>query len=300
MLVDILRSRSVMFKKVREFFSHRNVIEVDCPIISSAASIDEHIDLITASCSGTTRYLHTSPEYAMKRLLSLGSGDIYQLSHVFRNGECGPRHNPEFTMIEWYRQNFSYEEIIDETCSLIKLFLGERPVVAMTYREAFLKYCKVDPLTATKEQLITHIDTSQYTSIETENKDSLLNIILADTIEPSFNKNTITILKDYPATQAALAKIDGNIAKRFEVFCGGMELANGYQELTDPIEQRQRLLDTNNKRKNPLPIDEYFLQALEQGLPECCGVAVGFDRLMMLQHNTNNISDILPFPWNKI
>ena len=256
-----------MFAAVRDFFACRNVMEVDCPILSASASVDEYIDLITAKYLKKTCYLHSSPEYGMKRLLADGSGDIYQMSHVFRDGEQGSRHNPEFMMVEWYRCGFSYKEIIEETCDFIRVFVGNKKSVTITYDEAFQKYCN--------------------------KKGEDLTYLFATEVEPSLDPNILTVIKDFPKEQCALAKIEGNIARRFEVFYGGMELANGYQELTDHQEQHQRLLESNKRRKIPLPIDNLFLQALEKGLPECCGVAVGFDRLMMLRHSVKDISDIL-------
>lgn len=296
-----------MFQAVRRFFSERDVCEVDCPILSRYAPIDIHIELIQTA----TRYLHSSPEYPMKRLLSEGMGDIFQLSHVFRAGEEGARHNPEFTMIEWYRLGYTYSRMIEETMDLILLFLPPMPKVFLSYREAVQKYAGFDYLAMTEQQLLEYIRQKQipaYPGIELEEKDALLNLILATMVEPHLGKDSLLALTHYPASQAALAKREKRgeeaVALRYEIYHRGLELANGYFELTDPREQRARFEEDNasrlKKNKASLPIDEYFLRALESGLPECCGVAVGFDRLMMLRHGESDISSVIPFAWSEI
>lgn len=306
---DILRDRAIMFRTVRSFFSARSVCEVDCPILSASASVDAHIDLIPASPVGGTHYLHSSPEYGMKRLLSRGMGDIYQLSHVFRNGECGIKHNPEFTMVEWYRVGISFTGLIQETLDFVRLFLGELPSSIISYREAFQRFAGIDYLAASTEELITYLDQRKipiYPNAIHEGKDALLNLILGSIIEPRLGQDELCALAYYPLSQAALAQtcMHGNeaVSERFEIYFKGVELCNGYHELADPTEQRRRLEEANIERKKlgkePLPIDENFLQSLEKGIPDCCGVAVGFDRLMMLRHNAQHISDVIPFSWS--
>lgn len=305
--IEILRDRSHMLAKARRFFDERGVLEVDCPSITQAASIDAHIDLIQVKDGMTCRYLHSSPEYCMKRLLADGIGDIYQLGHVFREGEFSPKHNPEFTMAEWYRLGFSFDQMIKETLDFIKLFLGELPHSLISYREAFLKFTGLDYTHATTKELLAYMDERgliPYDGIEAEGKDAVLNVILGSFIEPHLGENELCVLAYYPATQAALAKtvtINGEaVAERFEIYYRGIELCNGYHELVDSHEQRQRFVESNAFReklgKNTLPIDENFLTALEKGLPNACGVAVGFDRLMMLRHKAD-INTILPFDW---
>lgn len=295
-----------MLAKAREFFHKRQVCEVDCPAMSKSASIDVHIDLIRCyGASSNTHYLHSSPEYGMKKLLSEGMGDIYQLCHVFRDNEYSMRHNPEFTMAEWYRLNVSFTAIIEETVEFIQEFIGKVPVTTMTYREAFKKYAGIDYLSATEDDLLQYLKDNgidPYQNIEEEGKDALLNIILGVVIEPQLGKNEICVLKYFPATQAALAKTKKKgkeeVSERFEVFYKGLELANGYHELTDSQEQYERLMITNSTRerlsKDTLPVDISFIKALEKGLPDCCGVSVGFDRLMMLRHNVDDIADVIP------
>lgn len=270
-------------------------MEVDCMMVTDAPSIDAYIDLIPVMPkNGVCQWLHSSPEYAMKRLIAEGIGDIYQLGHVFRDGEKGARHNPEFTMAEWYRMGIAFEEMMLETCAFIQLFLGELPVELLSYSEAFQRHLGIDPLKATDDELLSLAKQIGYASIETEGRDAWLNILIASYVEPHLGKNQITVLYHFPASQAALAQIKGAVAERFEVYYCGQELANGYHELANSKEQRERFYKANTLRAEPLlPFDEAFLNALDK-LPDCCGVAVGFDRLMMLRNGVKNISDILP------
>lgn len=306
----ILRDRSAMLAAARQFFYSRDMLEVDCPLITQAASIDAHIDLIPTSHSSGRRYLHSSPEYGMKRLLVDGIGDIFQLAHVFRQEEVGAKHNPEFMMAEWYRLNFSFEEMIAETIDFVRLFIGELPSKVLSYRDAFLEHVKVDPFSSSIEELLQVLRDAKvplYTGVEDESKDNVLNLILGTLIEPHLGQGEILALAYYPASQAALAKTrvfpEGLVAERFEIYFRGIELANGYHELADAQEQRQRFAASNLERlhlgKESLPLDERFLTALEKGLPNCCGVAVGVDRLMMLRHQSNHIADIMAFGWHE-
>ncbi|NGX60553.1 MAG: Elongation factor P--(R)-beta-lysine ligase [Chlamydiae bacterium] len=264
------------------FFAKRGVTEVDVPLLSRSASVDAHIDLVEATCMGTLAFLHSSPEYGMKRLLSKASGDIYQISHVFRDGERGERHNPEFTMVEWYRVGISFQEMIEETVAFVRLFVkGKEGYEMMTYEEAFRKTVGEFP-----DSL--------------EERDALFSF----EVEPQLGKHQVTVIAGFPKEQAALAQIEsGGLAERFEVFVDGLELANGYHELADVQEQRERLEEGNKERermgKRSYPVDEGFMQALEQGLPDCCGVAVGFDRLLMLAMGVDRIGEVLPFPWEE-
>lgn len=309
---DVIKVRAALFKQARTFFDERGVVEVDCPMLLSSASIDAHIDLIVCGDKNHIRYLHSSPEYCMKRLLSQGCGDIYQLGHVFRAYEKGARHNPEFTMAEWYRIGFTFEEMIAETCDFIALFVGDLPRETKTYQELFLHYTQLDPLTASVDTLLEWIAQKGHTMHYQEGidgKDDLLSYILATFVEPHLGHNSIVAVTDFPKSQAALAKVkDANVAARFEVFVKGIELANGYHELQDATEQRKRFIEANVLRKRmgkeALPIDERFLEALESGFKECCGVAVGFDRLVVLhqgmkQPKLPDISSILPFGWDE-
>jgi elongation factor P--(R)-beta-lysine ligase len=305
----ILRDRAHMLHQSRDFFYKRNLIEVDCPILSSYAAVDAHIDLITTNDEVYPRYLHSSPEYGMKRLLVDGLGDIYQLAHVFRKEEQGSRHNPEFMMAEWYRLGFSFDDMIEETTDYVRLFIGDIPSHIISYRDLFKEYAGIDYLQASEQDLIKVLQEHDHTLHATwaEGKEVLLNLLLGLIIEPQLGKEHLTILAYYPASQAALAKTrwhgDERVAERFEIYYQGIELANGYHELSDPQEQRKRFIEANQARlllgKEALPIDEHLLKALEKGLPECCGVAVGFDRLMMLRHQATEIRDVIPFAWDE-
>lgn len=264
-----------MLAEARTFFAKRKVLEVDVPILSQRASVDAHIDLLQATCLGKKAFLHSSPEYGMKRLLAEGIGDIYQISHVFRSDERGERHNPEFTMVEWYRCGLSFEEMIEESVGFIQLMLNsESDFEWLTYEEVFIRYLGFYPQTS-------------------DERDRLF----AFEVEPHLGA---TIICGYPPEQAALARVENGLAKRFEIFCQGVELANGYHELIDPIEQKKRFEEANTHRvalgKTAYPIDYNFLEGLSS-LPDCCGVAVGFDRLMMLRHRVLSIEEILPFVW---
>lgn len=307
--IEILRDRAYMLAKARRFFHARDVFEVDCPLITKAASVDAHIDLIAVRDKGDWRYLHSSPEYGMKRLLADGIGDIYQLNHVFRQGEQSAKHNPEFMMAEWYRRGISFEAMMEETVDFVRLFLGNLPHYILSYREAFLTYTGIDYLHASLPELSDYLKKNgitPYPGIEEEGKDALLNLILGSLIEPHLGHNAFCVLAYYPASQAALAKTcqrgEEVAAERFEIYYRGLELANGYHELADAEEQHKRLIEANQFRqqlgKETLPIDEKFLEALQKGLPDCCGVAVGFDRLMMLRHKAS-IDQVIPFTWDE-
>ncbi|MBA3603448.1 MAG: EF-P lysine aminoacylase GenX [Parachlamydiaceae bacterium] len=308
--LKILRDRSKMLAAARQFFYSRNMLEVDCPLITSAASIDAHIDLIPTEHKTGKRYLHSSPEYGMKRLLTEGIGDIFQLAHVFRQEETGTKHNPEFMMAEWYRLGFTFEEMMNETLDFVRVFLGPIQGCILSYHDAFQNYVGIDPYKSSCQDLLKILNDHQlplYSGVEEESKDNLLNLILGMLIEPHLGKDNLIALAYYPASQAALAKTrlrpEGDVAERFEVYFQGIELANGYHELADPKEQRIRFNEANLERKNlgkeTLPLDERFLGALEKGLPDCCGVAVGVDRLMMLRHQVKNISEIITFGWDQ-
>jgi elongation factor P--(R)-beta-lysine ligase len=301
-----LQPRAQMAAKVRQFFAQRSVMEVDTPLLSHAAPISPHIEILRVEfANGDRGYLHSSPEYAMKRLLAEGSGDIYQLSHVFRDGELGDRHNIEFTMIEWYRIGWDYHKLIEETVDLICLFAPKVDITFYTYQEAFQHFASIDYQTATIKEFQAIAAKNNLSFDPTWNKTTMLDFFMGFIIEPKLQG--ITVITEYPASMAALAKTTHKngieIAERFEIYYNTMELANGFHELTNPTKQKNRFVKDNLERKErgapPLPIDENFLKALEKGLPDCCGVAVGFDRLLMLKQNKQSIKDILPFSWEE-
>lgn len=285
-----LKNRAEAFAAVRAFFSSKNILEVDTPILSPYAPIDTHIDIFEVLEGG---YLHSSPEYGMKKLLAEGSGDIYQLGHVFRKGEMGLLHRPEFTMIEWYRCNVSFEQFLEENLDLCSLFLGNIPCEILSYREAFLKYLGISHDRPFPELL----QVARSKGIEIEDTSDLLNLLWGCLIEPNLGQEGITIITHYPKEQAALAQttmIDGEeVSERFEIYFKGIELGNGYHELTDSKEQKSRLLKWNEERKalgkKPFPLDPEFLKALEKGVPDCYGIALGFDRLLMLKNGQSHL-----------
>ena len=305
-----LKIRARLLQRIRAFFQAREVLEVETPLLSSAAVTDPHIEsyAIQDPQHGKPRYLHTSPEFAMKRLLAAGSGSIYQLCKVFRQGELGQRHNPEFTMLEWYRLGFDHQQLMAEVDNLLRellddyLTLGE--TLRLTYRDAFVQYAGLDPHTSTIQQLQAKvqqlgIDVSGLNDTE---KDPWLDLLMTHVVEPALPRDCPVFIYDYPASQAALARIrqdDPPVAERFELYIYGMELANGFHELIDAQEQRQRFEADNRARQAaglaPMPIDAYFLAALAAGLPACAGVALGFDRLVMLAGGAKSISEVLAF-----
>lgn len=289
-----------MLAKVRHFFALRNVVEVDCPILGRAAPIDEQIDVLSLTLPhGEKRFLHTSAEYGMKRLLALGMPDIYQMSHVFRLGESGPLHNPEFTMVEWYRKEFELAALIEETAQFMRLFLGDLAVKTLSFREAFAQATGCDYAHPPREALPP--ESADWS------RETCLDYLMSFVVEPTLGHDHLCVLTDFPASCAALAKLqhkDGEcVAMRFEIYHQGIELANGYDELTDAEEQKKRLDRALQARmalgKEALPVDEAFLDALQQGLPPCCGVAVGFDRLMLLRHSLHSLEQVLPFDWQR-
>ncbi len=308
--ISLLRDRAEMLQKARNFFAERKILEVDCCALTRCAPIDAYIDIIAAAPSDTEiGYLHTSPEYAMKRLLAQGMGDIYYLGHVFRKGELGEKHNPEFTMAEWYRVNFSFEQMMEETCEFLFLFLGALPKRKISYREAFTSFLGIDYSKATLAELRPiakrfSIELPSDTSTWTE--DTYLHLYLTHIIEPNLGRGELTILTDYPPYEAALACVvernGERVAERFEIYHQGVELTNGYHELRNPQEQRLRFHEENKERislgKESYPLDEKFLAALG-AMPECCGVSVGIDRALMLRHKLKSIHDVMPLAWHE-
>lgn len=288
---EVMQDRAFMLAQARSFFHERDILEVDCPHLVSFPSLDRHIDLFQVEDIG---FLHSSPEYAMKKVLTLYKKDIYQLGHVFRKEEGGNYHLKEFTMAEWYRIHFSFSQMMEETISFISLFLGNFKVEKISYKEAFSLYTDLDPFSCSVEKLQQFVAKNQI-ECSLSKKDDLLDLILAYFIEPKLGNGIFTILYDYPKNQAALAKIKGEVANRFEIYFKGVELANGYEEENNPDLIRKRMIDVNQERisymQKPLPIDEAFLQEIAH-MPPCCGVSVGFDRLMMLRRNKQTIQEI--------
>ncbi|WP_457320844.1 EF-P lysine aminoacylase EpmA [Stenotrophomonas sp. P5_B8] len=303
-----LRQRAALNALIRAFFAERDVLEVETPILSAAGNTEPNIDSFHTRFSGhvdagsAQRWLRTSPEYPLKRLLAAGVGDCYELGRVFRNGEAGGRHNPEFTLLEWYRVGWDHHRLIEETAALVRAALGlvQRTATlrVIDYRGLYQQALEIDPFDASLEQLQApladiRIDADGLT------RDDWLDLLMTHCIQPGFDDDTMTVVHDWPASQAALARVRPGrppLAERFELYLGAVELANGYHELNDAAEQRARFerdLATRRTRGDVLPpLDEPLLAALP-GLPDCAGVAVGVDRLLMALNRTLRIADVL-------
>ena len=306
-----LRLRARLYARVRRFFAERDVLEIETPILSAAGNTDPNIESFTTRFSGHVdagaplRWLRTSSEFPQKRLLAAGISDCYELGRVFRNGEAGRRHNPEFKMLEWYRVGWDHLRLIDETVELVRAALAlvgkSAEVQKYTYRELFRTALNLDPFAASDAELQAALGDVQ---IDAHGlwRDDWLDLLLTHRIQPTFPVDRITVISDYPATQCALAKIradDSPVAERFELYVGAQELANGYHELTDAAEQRARFERDNARRRQrgliEVPIDARLLAALEQGMPDCAGVALGVERLLMAMLGTDDIRDVLAF-----
>jgi lysyl-tRNA synthetase class 2 len=288
-------------------------MEVETPICSAFASTDPALESFSASYTGPGQaqgkqlYLHTSPEFPMKRLLAAGSGPIYQICKVFRNGELGRFHNPEFTMLEWYRPGYDQHELMDEMAELINGLLPEPlPVEIISYRDLFDHHLEIDPHHSTCEQLRKHairLGVQGAESMVLPEVDSWLDLLMSHCIEPELGNGSVCFVHDYPATQASLARIrpgDPPLAERFELYMNGIELANGFHELANGDELRSRFQSDLERRRElgikQVPMDENLLLALDSGIPDCSGVALGIDRLLMCLTNSDNIQDVLTFP----
>lgn len=308
--IENLKARASLLKTIRDFFYARNVMEVETPSLSQASVTDIHLASFSTQfvgpgfAKGLPLYLQTSPEFAMKRLLAAGSGAIFQLAKAFRNEEAGRHHNPEFTMLEWYRPGFNAAQLMDEIDDLMTAVVGSEKAERISYQQAFITHLACDPLTASIEELtqLAKLQGFDHIAEQENDKDTLLQLLFCMCIEPKIGQQTPCFVYHFPASQAALAKLntdDNRVAERFELYFKGMELANGFDELTEADEQRQRFIDDNNKRKAQslaeVTVDERFLAALSHGLPQCSGVALGVDRLLMLALNAKRISDVIAF-----
>ena len=308
--IDTLKKRAELFSYLRDFFKQRHVLEVDTPVMSNCAVSDPFIDSIEVNYHASVGqgseplYLQTSPEYAMKRLLAAGSGAIYQMSKVFRNGEFGNRHNPEFTMLEWYRPGMSDADLMDEVEALVNPVLGLDKVERITYSDLFECHLGFRPEGKSTAELKTETLKHIEIQLDDNDKDTWLNLLMSHVIEPRLVHSGSVFVTDYPASQAALARIRKNeageeVASRFELFVKGVELANGYHELTDWQEQQKRLLADQAQRAElglpQRPLDDRLVEALKAGMPDCSGVALGVDRLLMLTLGAEKIAEVLPF-----
>lgn len=328
---DVLRLRARLLARVRSFFAERGVLEVETPLLSAATATDPHLHSFSVAAPllaaergsalrGSARlFLQTSPELAMKRLLAAGIGPVYQLGRAFRDGEAGRLHNPEFTMLEWYRPGFDHHRLMDEVEELVRAVLGARagdaPAERLTYREAYLRHAGVDPLTDPVERLAESASeaiggASRLPDLGGD-RDAWLDLLMVSAVQKELGRDRDdgqrrpTFLYDFPASQAALARVrsapgEPPVAERFELFINGVELANGFHELADAAEQRRRfehdLALRREKGLPEVPVDERLIAALEAGLPDCAGVALGFDRLVMMAAGVRAISEVIAFP----
>lgn len=306
--ISCLKRRAELLKKARLFFYNRHYTEVETPCISKHTVTDRYIESIEVHYQGEPYYLQTSPEYFMKRLLAAGSGPIFQICKAFRHEEKGRFHNPEFTMLEWYHPGWSHLELMNEMSEFLTFCLNTAPADVISYESLFQHHFNINPHTATIHELAEltkeHMNLN---SNEHLDKDSFLQLLMSDCIEPHLGLHKPTIVYDYPASQAALAKIKFNdhysVAERFEVYLSGQELANGFHELTDPKEQENRFqqdqADRKLDNKKLIDIDRKLIACLEK-LPSCAGVALGFDRLCMIEHKTKHIKENISFSWDHL
>lgn len=301
--IEFLRQRAELLKKIRYFFTERGYWEVETPIMARYGTTDVYLSNIEALFRGETYYLQTSPEYHMKRLLAAGSGSIFQIARVFRDDELGRWHNPEFTLLEWYQLGIDHHTLMEEMDLFLQMILRSKPMLKKTYQQAFLEACHVDPFCATLEELrqvLVGFNLDKVLPANEEDKDQYLFLLMSHIVEPFLAKESVPVaLYDFPSSQAALAKINDGVAERFEVYYQGVELANGFHELTDAAAQKKRFaLDQhlrNEKGLRTAEADQYLVNALEHGLPSCSGVALGVDRLLALALRKSEIASVIAF-----
>ena len=299
---DMLRARAQLLASIRHFFAERHVLEVETPLLVNHATTDVYIQSFVVPALSTTRYLQTSPEFAMKRLLAAGSGPVYQLCKAFRAEETTRLHNCEFTMLEWYRPGFTLDNLMDEVAALLATILHCGAIPRYSYRNLFLTHLDIDPHTIAFAELATLARSRISFTSDKMSATDYLQQLLAQCIEPHLP--AFCFIHDYPVAQAALAAVEPDaqgqrVARRFELFGKGMEVANGYYELTDAAQQHARF-EADNARRQELglpvyPIDESLLAALQHGLPACAGVALGVDRLLMLKTGARDIREVISF-----
>lgn len=311
-LIENLKLRAELLISTRSFFMQRAVLEVETPVLGATAVTDPNIQSFAVTDKNNpTRYLQSSPEFFMKRLLVAGAPDIYQITKAFRESEAGQRHNPEFTLIEWYRRQFNLSQISQESAELVQQLLRLReinlPIQRISYRCACQQTLGCDLIEQSLSALVEIATEHGLVAAEKLPRAALYDFIFDQAVLARLAKDVIHIVEYYPAEQASLAQIsatDSQLAERFEVFAGGFELANGFLELRDAVEQRQRFqqdLKTRAEQGSPaVAIDEAFLSALEQGLPACAGVALGLDRVQLLAAGLDSLDQLLPFPWSAL
>lgn len=307
--IENLRLRAALLEHVREFFASRDVLEVETPLVSRAAITEPNLASAEVALPGLREafFLHTSPEFFMKRMLAAGSGDIWQACKVFRGAEHGRMHNPEFTMIEWYRLGFDHHALMDEVAGLLRALIPglDAEDERMTYAEAFATFADLDPFDANDEVLRAAVEPFG-ADVASLDRDGMLDLIASHLVYPQLGKGRVSFVHAFPASQAALARLDGDprCARRFEAFVDGIELANGFHELADAGEQRARFEQENARRHaaglREMPLDENLLAALSHGMPDCAGVALGFDRVVMLAARCENIAEAISFGFDRV
>lgn len=320
--LEALRLRARIIQRLRAWLDRHGALEVETPVLSACATTDVHLQSLATRYTGPgapggrTLYLHTSPEFPMKRLLAAGSGAIYQLCKVFRDGEAGRLHNPEFTMLEWYELDCDHHTLMELLAELVGVALaGHAPLASpekLSYRDAFLHYAGVDPFADSAANLIAWADQRKIlppgaaNTMDAGDIDAWRDLVLTHGVEPHLGRGRLTFLYDYPASQAALARVrQGSppLAERFELYLEGIELANGFHELADAREQARRFDDDIDRRRaqrlEVVPRDERLLAALDHGLPESAGVALGVDRLVMLAAGERDIGAVISFPFGR-
>lgn len=301
---DIIQLRAGCKDRIRRYFAEQNVLEVDTPLLANFSVTDPYMSSLKAVNFNESMhgYLQTSPEYAMKKLLCNGSGDIFQLDKAFRADENGRHHRTEFTMLEWYRLGWNEQKLMDEVFHLIELVCGSCERVNLSYRDVFIDYLGIDPFTIQEKELADFTINKLGDLPENMLFDNFLTLLFATQIEPQFDSDRVTFVYDFPASQAALARTQketyGHVGKRFEAYFGGLELANGFYELTDADAQLRRFINENNIRSSlgypEVDIDYQLIDAMKKGLPNCAGVALGFDRLLMVKIGASDIQQVLP------
>jgi elongation factor P--(R)-beta-lysine ligase len=301
--LQTLKQRSMLLKDIRNFFEQKDYMEVETPIMAQHGVTDVYLQNIKAQFRNQSYYLQTSPEFHMKRLLAAGSGPIFQLSKAFRDDELGKHHNPEFTMLEWYKLDVDHHGLMDEVDAFLQQMLHSNPMQRISYQDAFLQSCKLNPFQTSIEELreclvLNHLDKT-IPEGETD-EDQYLFLLMSQVVEPYLAKIESPIgLYDFPPSQAALAQIKNGVGHRFEIYYRGMEIGNGFHELSDANQQLIRFEKDNELRLakglNLVELDCYLISALEHGLPSCSGIALGIDRLLMLMLNKPSISDVLAF-----
>ncbi len=306
--IETLRFRAELLRRTRAFFEALGFLEVETPVLSADTIVDRHLDPMTLTLSGRRYFLQTSPEFAMKRLLAAGAGAIFQIGKVFRQDECGDLHNPEFTMLEYYRPDDDMHAGMTLLDELQQTLLQRGPAQRVTYRDAFRQHTGLDPLAAPESELMAYAQDAKIGIPESYlradavfvTRDDWLDLILSEKVQPRLGTDAPTILYHYPAAQAALAVTDGDVAERFELYADGIELANGFHELLDPRELRRRNKIANALRrldgKEILPDESRLLAAMTHGLPPASGTAVGFDRVVMIAAGAKTLAEVIPFP----